>query len=63
MLGSFSMFFEVGVGAGGLALGALADRSGERAAFGLGGLVTAAGLVLLTSVLRHPAHRSSTAPA
>lgn len=36
---SFTMFFEVGSAAGGLALGSLAELAGKRAGF-LGGVVT-----------------------
>ncbi len=47
VLGSFGMFFEVGTGIGGFALGAVSDRSGEQAAFGVGALVMLTGLGLL----------------
>jgi len=46
-LGSFTMFFDLGTMAGGLALGSVADVFGKRSAFAGGVLVALAGLWLL----------------
>nr|MBA3606209.1 MFS transporter [Acidimicrobiia bacterium] len=46
-LGSFTMFFDIGTMVGGLALGAVADVFGKRAAFGGGVFLAMAGLWLL----------------
>jgi len=46
-LGSFTMFFDLGTMAGGLALGAVADVFGKRSAFGAGVVVALAGMWLL----------------
>jgi len=46
-LGSFTMFFDVGTVAGGLALGAVAEQFGKRAAFAGGVALAACGIWLL----------------
>jgi MFS family permease len=46
-LGSFTMFFDVGTVAGGLALGAVAETLGKRSAFAGGVVLAALGLWLL----------------
>ncbi len=46
-LGSFTMFFDVGTMAGGLALGAVAEALGKRSAFAGGVVLAAIGLWLL----------------
>lgn len=46
-LGSFTMFFDVGTMAGGLALGLVAEQLGKRSAFAGGAVLAAAGIWLL----------------
>jgi MFS family permease len=63
-ISSFTMFFEVGTGLGGLALGALADSFGKRSAFATAVALCGVGLwVLWTRVLPREAHATAVRPA
>jgi MFS family permease len=50
-IASFTMFFELGTAAGGLALGALAEWFGKRAAFTAAVLLCVFGVLLLRTVV------------
>jgi MFS family permease len=61
-LATFTMFFEVGTVAGGLALGPVAHWAGERGAFAGGAIFAATGIWVLRTRLLPVAHRERATP-
>lgn len=63
VIGTFTMFFEVGAAVGGLLLGGVASVSSYQGAFGVGAAIALAGLVPLWFLVLGPRRASSAAVA
>jgi MFS family permease len=62
-ISSFTMFFEIGTVAGGIALGTVAELLGKRSAFGAAVVVCAFGLWVLRAHVAPVTERPALAPS
>jgi MFS family permease len=62
-IATFTLFFDISQGLGAFVLGVVVTLSSERWAFGVAGLLSLAGLVLLRTTTRHPAPAQGVEPA